>query len=56
MWLVVGGAGGVGCGSGAFEEGGKFFEEEFPGGFIGEEDVVGAGKGNELGSIGGACR
>ena len=46
--LAVGGAGGGGGGVVAFEEGGEFFEEEFPGGFIGEENVIGAGKGNEL--------
>lgn len=38
------------CGVVAFEEGGEFFEEEFPGGFGGEENVIGAGKGNELGA------
>jgi len=31
----------------AFEEGREFFAEDFPGWFFGEEDVIGAGQGNE---------
>jgi len=49
------GVGGAGGGVVAFQEGGEFFAEEFPGGLVGQEDVIGAGERDKLsaGNFGG---